>query len=412
MKNQSSSQNIIVAIDIGTTKICVLVAQKIRDNQIDILGIGKAPSSGMARGVIVNIAQAIASMRQAIKEAELMSGYKIQNVYAGISGAHIQALSSEAMVPIKNQSVKQSDINSILAAAQAIVIPEGQQILHILPQIYKIDGQFVHNPLGMFGLRLEAKVHIITGSVAAVQNIVKCCQLAGVTVKDVILEPLASSDAVLSDDEKELGVGILDIGGGTSDFAVFSRGAINYTKIFDIAGNHVTQDIALCLRTSIKDAERIKREFARARLEGTVDLEKRFEVEMVQGDAVKSIALHNLIEIVSCRVCELFYLVRTEINKNGLEHIMPAGIVITGGGSLLEDLAQTAEKIIELPVRIGSPKVPDHYSQSLSSPIYATSYGLLLQIFKKEQSASLDEMSGSLVNKILLKMKSWVVDFF
>lgn len=411
MKSQSSSSNIIVAVDIGTTKICVLVAQQISADQVEILGIGKAPSAGIARGVVVDITQAVTAIRYAIKEAELMSGYKIEQVYAGISGAHIQALSSEGIVPIKQQSVKSADIASVIAAAQAIVIPEGQQIIHVLPQYYKIDGQRVKDPQGMFGIRLETKVHIITGSVAAAQNIIRCCQLAGVCVKDIILEPLASADSVLSSDEKELGVGILDIGGGTSDFAVFSQGAINFTKVFDIAGNHVTQDIALCLRTSIKDAERIKREFSRAHLKGTIDLNQQFEVEMVQGGLSKMIYAYELIEVVSSRITELFYLLRTEIKRHELERLMPAGLVLTGGGSLLKEITESAQTILEMPVRWGCPKVPIQYKETLESPVYATSYGLLLQILSKEK-VFMDTMNGPLINQILWRMKSWVVDFF
>lgn len=411
MKSQLSSSNVIVAVDIGTTKICVLVAQKISENQVDILGIGKAPSAGIARGIVVDITQAVQSIRSAIKEAELMSGYKIEQVYAGISGAHIQAVCSEGIVPIKQQVVRQSDISSVIAAAQAIVIPEGQQIIHVLPQYYKIDGQRIKDPLGMFGVRLETKVHIITGSVAAAQNIINCCQLAGVSIKDIILEPLASADSVLSADEKELGVGMLDIGGGTSDFAVFSQGAINFTKVFDVAGNHVTQDIALCLRTSIKDAERIKRDFSRALFRGTVDLNEQFEVEMVQGGSSKLVSAQELIEVVSCRITELFYLLKNEIERQELQRLMPAGLVLTGGGSLLKEITQSAENILGMPVRWGCPKVPLQFKESLESPVYATSYGLLLQVLKKENS-SLSSINGPLVNQILWRIKSWVVDFF
>jgi cell division protein FtsA len=412
MKSQSSSKNIIVAVDIGTTKICVLVAQKITANQFEILGIGKAPSVGIARGIVVDITQAVVSIRQAIKEAELMSGYKIQTVYAGVSGSHINAVSSQGMVPIKSRNVKQIDINAVIAAAQAIVIPEGQQIIHVLPRAYKIDGQLVKDPHDMFGVRLEAEMHIITGSVAAVQNIFRCCQLAGVEVKDIILEPLASADSVLSEDEKELGIGMLDIGGGTSDFVVFGQGSINFTKVIAIAGNHITQDIALCLRTSIKDAERIKKDFSNACFNESIDLNKRFDVEMVQGGTLKTIGISDLIEVASCRVTELFALLKLEIDRHDLAKIMPAGLVLTGGGSLMNGITQSAENILNMPVRWGRPNVIEPYSESLESPVYATSYGLLLQILKKENSVDLQELNGPLVNKVLWRMKSWITDFF
>ena len=265
MKNQSTYNDILVALDVGTTKISVLVAQKVDQTSMNIVGIGRAPSYGVSRGMVVDIAQAVHSIKRAVTEAELMAGCKIEAVTVGISGAHIQSITSQGMIPIKNGQIRAHDVSAVLAAAKAVVIAEGQQILHVLPQYYTIDShQRVADPEGMFGVRLDAQVHIITGSVASVQNLVRCCTAAGVGVKDIVLEPLASADAVLSPDERELGIALLDIGGGTADFAIYQQGAMRHTKIFPVAGNHITHDIALCLRTTLKDAERVKQEFGSA----------------------------------------------------------------------------------------------------------------------------------------------------
>jgi cell division protein FtsA len=404
--------NILVALDIGTTKICVLVAERIAENSLQVIGIGKAPSYGLARGVIVDIAQAVCSIRQALKEAELMAGCKVEAVYVGISGSHIQSINSHGMVPIKQSRVRLSDVQAVLAAAQAIVIPEGQQIIHVLPQYYTIDSQPpIRDPLGMFGVRLEAQVHIITGAIASVQNLMRSCQMAGVKVIDIILEPLASADAILSDDERELGVAILDIGGGTSDFAVYQQGTIRHAKIFGIAGNHVTHDIALCLRTTIKDAERVKREFG-STLELFLPDDEHIEIEMVQGIERTTVTAHELRAIIECRIYELMRMVAHEIDKNNLAQLIPAGLVLTGGGSLLRGIEYTAQDILALPVRVGNPHVPVVLKESLESPLYATSYGLLMHVLKKYQAGSLALMPGSLVTRIMWRMKSWVVDFF
>ena len=261
MNNQSTYDTVLVALDVGTTKISVLVAQKVSDTGLNIIGIGRAPAYGVSRGVVVDIAQAVHAIKLAVKEAELMAGCKIESVCVGVSGAHIQSFSSQGMIPIKNGRIRANDVTAVLAAAKAVVIAEGQQILHVLPQYYTIDNhQRVTDPVGMFGVRLEAQVHIITGSIASVQNLVRCCVAAGIGVNDIVLEPLASAEAVLSHDERELGVALLDIGGGTADFAIYQQGTIRHTKVFPVAGNHITHDIALCLRTTLKDAERVKQE--------------------------------------------------------------------------------------------------------------------------------------------------------
>lgn len=411
MKTQVNSDNLLIALDIGTTKICVLVAQRNNANGLDIIGIGHAPSLGVSRGVVTDINQAVNAIKQAIKEAELMSGYKIESVAVGISGSHIQSINSNGMVPIKQRNVRPYDVATVIGAAKAIIIPEGQQILHVLPQYYVIDSQQkIMDPIGMSGIRLEAKVHIITGSISSVQNIVSCCQMSGVLVSDIILEPLASADAVLSEDEKKLGVALLDIGGGTSDFAIYQQGSIRHTKVFPIAGNHITHDIALCLRTTIKDAERVKREFGKALLSGDL-FHESFEVEMVHGGEIKKVAVSQLVNIIEPRITELLYMIKQEINQQHLEQLMPAGIVLTGGGSLLRGLKEATNFILQVPARVGNPHIPSGFRESLENPKYSTGYGLLLHILKSKKN-SMDQMTGPIITRILGRMKSWVSDFF
>lgn len=410
MKVGKTGEKVIVAIDIGTTKICVLVAHYMPDKSLQIIGIGKSPSHGVARGVVVDIAQAVQSIKSAVKEAELMAGCKIDSAYVGISGSHIQSLNSSGMIPIKYGKVRMQDVSAVLAAARAVVMPEGQQILHLIPQFFCIDSQQkVKDPIGMHGVRLEAQVHIVTGSVTSVQNLISCCNLAGIEVTDLALEQLASAQAVLSDDEKELGVGILDIGGGTSDFAVYQQGAIKYTKVFGIAGNHVTHDIALCLRTTLKDAERIKKEFGSSMI---FDTSMQFEAEMVHGYDKQIISTYDLSSIIEPRMQELMHLVRQEIIQQQLEQYMPSGLILTGGGSLLDGLASTAQQMLQIPVRVGIPHVPQSFKQLLENPSYATSYGLLLHVIKNSENSTINALTGPLITRILWRMKSWISDFF
>lgn len=412
MKKKLSSENLIVALDIGTTKICVLVAQQIDNKSLDIVAMGYAQSLGISKGIVVDIAQAVHAIKQAVSEAELMAGCKIEAVNVGISGSHIQSLNSNGMVAIKKDRVREIDIALAMSAAKAIVVPEGQQILHILPQYFIIDGQHkVLDPLGMFGVRLEARTHIITGSIASVQNIIRSCNLAGLAVEDIILEPLASAAAVLSEDEKQLGVAILDIGGGTSDFAIYQQGAIRHTKVFPIAGNHITNDIALCLRTTIKDAERVKREYGQAILNSDLS-EEECKIEMIHGVDFKKIKVSSLIAIIEPRVTELFLMIKEEISKQQLGSMMPAGLVLTGGGALLKNIEIVAREILDIPSRIGNPFVPELFKEVLESPIYATGYGLLLYVLKKNTKNLYNQLTSPLITRILWRMKSWVADFF
>lgn len=411
--NKIFSDKVIVSIDIGTTKICVLVAKHVSQNEVQILAIGKAPSNGLHKGVVVDIAKTVQSVKDAVKEAEFISGYSIESAVVGISGSHILSFNSSGAVPIKKGGgVREYDIISVLNAAKAIPIPEGQQILHVLPQYYSIDSQLkIQNPLGMHGIRLEAQVHIITGSVSSVQNIVRCCEMAGIKVIDIILEQLASADAVLSKDEMELGVAVLDIGGGTSDFAVYYNESIRHTMVLPIAGNLFTNDIAIGLQTTINDAERIKLNYGLTSQELLCE-DQEIEIEMVQGHSKRHIQRSYLIKIIRPRAEELLMHVYEEIQKYNLKPFMTTGLVLTGGGALLKGMQELAQEIFKIPVRIGSPKTENILPGSIDSPIYATGYGLLLHTIIKQNSASMDKYNGPLAAKIFLRMKSWVSDFF
>jgi cell division protein FtsA len=304
------SDRMIVAIDVGTTKICVLVAEKLGDDHLAIVGIGKAPSEGLKKGVVVNIGQTVHSIKMAAKEAELMSGFTIGSAYVGISGSHIHSMNSPGAVPIKRGVVRTQDITNAIAAAQAVQLPEGQHILHVLPQYFVVDGhERINDPIGMHGVRLEVLTHIITGSTASVADLVSCCEQAGIQVRDIILEPLASAHAVLSPDEQELGAGILDIGGGTSDFAVYQHGTIRHTMVLPIAGAQFTRDIAIGLRTTIEDAERIKRDHAAAHL-SYIDKEQNIDAECIQGTGNQQIPHEHLVMVVNARAYELLQFIK------------------------------------------------------------------------------------------------------
>ncbi len=404
-------ENILVAIDIGTTKICVLIAQRLSDDHCEIIGIGKAPSLGLARGVVVDIGPAVHSIQTAVKEAELMAGLAIESAYIGISGSHIQAINSQGMIPIKNGQITEADIANVIAAAKAVQIPEGQQILHVLPQYYTIDSHLrVRDPRNMHGIRLESQVHIITGGTSSVQNLVRCCEMAGIKVRDIILEPLASADAVLSKDECELGIAMLDIGGGTSDFAIYQQGSIRHTHIFSIAGNLFTNDIALCLRTTRQEAERIKKEYGSVC--PSLSHDEILEIDTVHGEQKQVIMTQELATILESRAAELFELVSIEMHKHHLHSFAPAGLVLTGGGSLLHGMKELGEKILGIPVRVGKPKISFNFKEALDNPIFATGYGLLVHSMKKNKSNAIENLSGPLVSKIFSRMKSWVYDFF
>ena len=405
------SDRMIVAIDVGTTKICVLVAEKLGTDSFAIVGIGKAPSEGLKKGVVVNIGQTVHSIKMAVKEAELMSGFTIGSAYVGISGSHIHSMNSPGAVPIKRGVVRAQDITNAIEAAQAVQLPEGQHILHVLPQYFVVDGQDrINDPLGMHGVRLEVLTHIITGSTSSVADLVSCCEQAGVQVRDIILEPIASAHAVLSPDEQELGAGILDIGGGTSDFAVYQHGTIRHTMVLPIAGTQFTRDIAIGLRTTIDDAERIKREHAAAHM-SCVDQDLLINIAQIQGSDKQQILHEHLVMVVNARAHELLQFIKQDIDTFDISDYMAAGLVLTGGGALLRGLDQLAQEILDMPVRIGMPKIAYDMPMSLKSPIYATAYGLLVSALNKG-AAHGQNAQDPFVKRMFSSMKSWVSDFF
>lgn len=402
----------IVAIDVGTTKIVVLVAQQVAGGRLVITGIGKTPSVGLKKGVVVNIGQTVESIKTAVKEAEIMSGTSITAAFIGISGGHIKAMNVQGAVPIKKGQVRTQDIQNVLATAQAVPISEGHQILHVLPQFFSIDNdKRVIDPLGMHGIRLEVQAHIIMGATASVHDLITCCEMANVHVLDIILEPIASAHAVLSPDEQELGAGLLDIGGGTADFAIYQQGSIRHTKVISVAGTQFTRDIAIGLRTTLEDAERIKREFATVSVE-SVHENEIIEIQAIQGVENQQVPRSLLASIVHARAHELFLLIKEEVTRYDVVSAMASGIVLTGGGSLLHGMQSLAESVLEMPARIGRPQGIHEIPETLSSPIYATAYGLLLSALSKEGLQSQETMQEPLVKRIFTSMKSWVADFF
>ena len=407
-----TDQTLITALDVGTTKICALVGRVLVDGSIDIIGVGKAPSEGLKKGVVVDVALTVESIRAAVKEAELMAGVSIDSVVVGISGGHIQSRNAYGAVPIERGQVTQQDIGRVIAAAKAIPLAEGQQILHVLPQFFSIDGhERLQDPLGMHGIRLETQIHIITGSMYSVQNLITCCEKAGVRVSDLVLEQLASGHAVLNEDERQLGVCMIDIGGGTSDVALYQYGSIRHTMVLPIAGNHFTNDLAVGLRTTLKEAERIKKEYGLASMAFLCE-DRAIDVEMVQGGFHHPVMLSTVTEILQARSQELLSVIHEEILGRNMAHILVSGVVLTGGGSLLDGLDEVAKEIFSVPVRVGKPRLPLASPEMLKSPIYATGYGLLLYAVEKSLQEVSYDVTSTNVARILHRMKSWVSDFF
>ena len=368
---------IMVGLDIGTSKVVAIVAELGLEGEIDIIGIGSHPSKGLKKGVVVNIETTVESIQRAIEEAELMAGCQIEQVYAGIAGSHIRGLNSHGIVAIRDKEVFQADIERVIDAAQAVAIPADQKVLHVLPQEYVIDDQEgVKEPLGMSGVRLEAKVHLITCAVNAYQNIEKCIKKCGLEVEDIILEQLASGDAVLTEDEKDLGVCLVDIGGGTTDIAIFSEGAIRHTAVIPIAGDQVTNDIAMALRTPTPNAEEIKIKYACA-LGSLAQENETIKIPSVGDRSDRDLSRQALAEVVEPRYEELFSLVQAELRRSGFEDLVAAGIVLTGGTSKIEGAIELAEEIFHMPVSLGKPKNVAGLSDIVRNPIYSTAVGLL-----------------------------------
>jgi len=404
-------ENLIVGLDIGTTKICCIVGNLV-DDGLEIVGIGTSPSKGLRKGVVINIESTVEAIQKAIREAELMAGCEIKSVFAGIAGGHIKGLNSQGVIAIKNREVTSEDLQRVIDAAKAIAIPMDREVLHILPQEFIIDDQDgIREPLGMSGVRLEAKVHIVTGAVASAQNIVKCCNRAGVDVADIVLEQLASSEAVLSADEKELGVALVDIGGGTSDIAIFSEGAIKHTSVLSIGGDHLTNDIAVGLRTPMGEAEKIKQAYGCC-LTSMVGKDETIEVPSVGGRDPRVLSRQLLAEILEPRVEEIFSLVNREIIKSGFEELIASGIVITGGSSILPGMPELAEQVFNLPVRRGSPAGIGGLIDVVNSPIYATGVGLVKYGSRHTKIQNFRIGEANVFDRVVKRMKDWFGEFF
>jgi cell division protein FtsA len=407
-----SDRPLVVGLDIGTSKVVALVGELGVDGAIDVIGLGSQPSRGLKKGVVVNIESTVQSIQRAVEEAELMAGCEINAVYAGIAGSHIRSLNSHGVVAIRDREVTHADVEHVIDAAKAVAIPADQRILHVLPQEFIIDGQEgIRDPIGMSGVRLEAKVHIVTGADSAAQNIIKCVQRCGLVVEDIVLEQLASSFAVLTDDEKELGVCIVDVGGGTTDIAVFSGGAIRHTAVIPIAGDQVTNDIAVSMRTPTQYAEDIKVRFACA-LSQLANPDESIEVPSVGDRPARRLARQTLAEIVEPRYEELFNLIREELRRSGFEEVIAAGLVLTGGSARMEGAIELAEEIFHVPVRLGVPQAVRGLADAVQNPIYSTAVGLLLYARENLQPAARSALLGNSVGGALTRMKSWFQGHF
>jgi cell division protein FtsA len=386
--------------------VVAIVAERFADDRIEIIGMGNQESRGLKKGVVVNIEATVNSIQRALQEAELMADCKIRDVFVGIAGSHIRSFNSTGLVPIKDREVTALDVDRAIETAKAVNIPADQQILHILPQEFIIDGQGdVREPLGMSGVRLEVKVHIVTGAVSAAQNIIKCVRRCGLEVSDLILQPLASSIAVLSDDEKDLGVALVDIGGGTTDIAIFTGGAIRHTAVLPIAGDQITNDIAMALRTPTQDAEEIKRRFGCA-LRSMADPADEFEVPGLGERGPRKLSRHALAEVIEPRVDELYQLVQQALRQSGYEELLSSGIVLTGGSAVMQGMIELGEEIFHMPVRVGIPKYVGGLSNVVQSPRFATAIGLLLEGVSQKQRLQ-QSQSGGTMSQALRRMREW-----
>ena len=407
--SNANKNRIIVGLDIGTSKVVAIVGEINPEGRLEIIGLGSHGSKGLKKGVVVNIESTVQSIQRAIEEAELMAGCQIQSVYAGIAGSHIRSMGSHGIVAIRDREVFQPDIDRVIDAAQAVAIPADQKILHILPQEFIIDTQEgVKEPLGMSGVRLEAKVHLVTCAVNAAQNIEKCIKQCGLGVDDIILEQLASSYSVLTEDEKDLGVCMVDIGGGTSDIAIYTEGAIKHTAVIPIAGDQVTNDIAMALRTPTQNAEEIKIKYACA-LGSLAGENETIKVPSVGEREDRSLSRQALAEVVEPRYEELFTLIQAELRRSGFEDLIPAGIVLTGGTSKMEGVVELAEEIFHMPVSIGKPKNVSGLADIVRNPIYATAVGLLQYGAAQGDRAGRPAAAEAAGDSMWSKVKQWLL---
>ena len=408
MNKPRDIKTLIVGLDIGTSKIVAMVAEIRPEGGFDVIGYGSHPARGLKKGVVVNIESTVHAIQRALEEAELMADCKIREVYTGIAGSHIRSFNSHGMVAIKDREVTQVDVDRVIDTAKAVNIPTDQQILHILNQEFIIDGQEdVREPLGMSGVRLEVKVHIVTGAVSAAQNIMKCVRRCGLEVQDLILQPLASAMAVLSDDEEELGVCLADIGGGTTDIAVFTEGAIRHTAVIPIAGDQITNDIAMALRTPTKDAEEIKQKYGCA-LRELAEANEMVQVPGVGDRGPRQMSRQTLAEVIEPRVEELYSLIQAELRRSGFEELLSSGVVLTGGSSMMQGMVELGEEIFHMPVRVGTPNYVGGLAEVVRNPRYSTVMGLLLSGLGQHQRQQIVRMQGASFKQVFDRMKAWV----
>ncbi len=403
------NENIIVGLDIGTTKICAVVGE-ISGKEINIIGIGTHPSIGLRKGVVVNIESTVDSIKKAVEEAELMAGCEISSVYAGIAGGHITGFNSHGIVAIKGTEIIQNDVERVIDAARAVAIPMDREVIHVLPQEFIVDDQVgIQNPVGMAGVRLEAKIHIVTGAVTSAHNIVKCANRSGLDVCDIVLESLASGEAVLTEEEKELGVALLDLGGGTSDLAIFSDKNIKHTFVLALGGNNLTNDIAIGLRAPLAEAEKIKKKYGTA-LTRDINGEETIEVPGMGGRKPRKLPRQILGEILEPRMEEIYTLVRREIYRAGMEDLITSGMVLTGGTALLENAGEVAESIFNVPTRLGRPRGIRGLVDVVNNPMYATGVGLVLYGARHQVRKKFRIRDKNIFNRVMTRMKKWFRD--
>ncbi|MDQ7033029.1 MAG: cell division protein FtsA [Desulfonauticus sp.] len=405
-----AKDNLIVGLDLGTTKICCVLGELTEDG-LDIVGIGTSPSTGLRKGVVVNIDQTVKSIKRAIEDAELMSGQEIRSVYTGIAGSHIKGFNSHGVIAVKGGEVTAKDIERVIDAAKAVAIPLDREVIHILPQEFIVDDQRgIADPLGMAGVRLEVKVHIVTGAVSSAQNIIRSCHRAGLDVEDIVLESLASAKAVLTEEEREIGVALVDIGGGTTDIAVFSKDSIRHTSVLAIGGTNLTSDIAFGLRTPMAAAEKIKVKYGCALAELIQD-DEIIEVPSVGGRPARKLSRQVLAEICEPRMEELLALVDQELTRSGFKKSIAAGVVLTGGAALIEGIQELAEQIFNVPTRVGAPIGVGGLKDMVNTPMYATAVGLLRYgADKQHQGNKFRIREKNVFNKVLARMKKWFTD--
>jgi cell division protein FtsA len=412
MAKVSKKDEIIVGLDIGTTKIAAIVGELKDDGQIDIIGVGTAPSRGLRKGVVVNIDATTQAIERAIEEAEHMAGCEISTVYAGIAGGHIRGFNSHGTVAVKDKEVRDGDLARVIESAKAVAIPLDREIIHVLPQQYIVDEQDgIREPLGMSGVRLEAKVHIVTAAVTSAQNIVKCANRCGLQVADIVLEPLASAEAVLHDDERELGVALIDIGGGTTDIALFVEGAIVHTSVLPLGGNHLTNDIAVGLRAPLDAAEKIKQRYGCA-LASMLSPDDTIEVPSVGGRPPRIVPREDLVNVIMPRMEEIFDHVRKEILRSGFEDMLASGVVLTGGTTILEGISELAEEVLGLPARRGAAKNLGGLVDVVKSPSYATGVGLVLHGARKARLGQGPRARAEAERGMFSRVRTWFKEAF